>query len=111
MPIIPLTPGPELDAAVAKACSLPYEFERGDIKVDRGRWLQAFSPSTDLNAAFEAAEKVGLFNYRSLTCYPHLPPRWLVHYFHNGDELNVVAEGPTPALAICAAILALKGEA
>ena len=120
----------ELDAKVAAAIGLkPHDFDynpdprdppcwayfddheaavvRGKIwKRDGVNW-NPFSPSTDLNAAFEAAEKVGLFrshyrgNSRTINC------DWFVTRMPSNDD-GVFASAPTPAEAICLAILELK---
>ena len=64
--------------------------------------------STDLNAAFAAAEEVGLWGKHALG---RQGDEWdvfrdiNVHEIGYGDSL---ASAPTPALAICAAILKLK---
>lgn len=133
MIISDLKPGPELDAAVAKACGLKGCFEslgRCNVPSDNyEQWLHPgevsaasplmsvrFEPSADLNAAFEAAEKVGIFNG------DHFPfkgtnGRWTIGKL-TGEEENPgspnyatpTAGGyETAALAICAAIISLKG--
>jgi hypothetical protein len=63
-----------------------------------------FRPSTDLNAAFEAAEVVGLFDCESGALTKGLMgDGWFVRH-------RAVPYGrfPTPALAICTAILKLR---
>jgi prepilin-type N-terminal cleavage/methylation domain-containing protein len=78
-----------------------------------------FCPSTDLNAAFAAAEKVGLFK-----CDTQDGPGTNLRLFQGGGGLWWITNGnrrpvvqfnaPTPALAICEAILmsnSPKGEA
>lgn len=135
-----LTAGPELDAAVAKAVGITDGRVEGDAFY---RWTPPnhngytdhfeWSPSTDLNAAFEAADACRLFEantavdggwltlagvgdaeqnpqkqwgfmqfgYNIQRCW------WL---FPNGSGgLTGIAQ-PTPALAICRAILALHGD-
>jgi hypothetical protein len=151
-------PGPELDRAVAEAIgevvisreeavakcndwrlrqSTPHgpDFESWfagewylDGQPNSGGLDSLPSYSTDLNAAFAAAEKVGLFDpgnrsdgrsyFRLLQKYE--PDMWAMTEiveeaehdgFHepNANEMVLdVGEQATPALAICAAILVLK---
>lgn len=112
-----LIPGPELDAAVAKACGIEgtlmqfksvgvlFVLTQGDlISVDE---RYAWQPSKDLNAAFEAAEKFGLFDgwmlYKAVAVWGFQDA--YDSPLRNGD---CVLEAPTPALAICAAILEIN---
>lgn len=92
---IKIKPGPELDCAVAEAIGT--------------KTCHPFRPSTDLNAAFAAAEKVGLFDefWRTLG-RDELGETWGV--FEQGFGKTTIAgeQHETPALAICAAILELK---
>lgn len=127
-----LTAGPELDAAVARAvgdASVTHNWEgqgsnhygtaylclkcgevelTDDIEYDgRGGCIRPYS--TDLNAAFEAAEKVRLFHYRAMFYCPH--SGWHLVKCDELDCLGRGSRGPlTPALAICNAILALHGD-
>lgn len=100
-----LQAGPELDAKVAHACGCqadPRPLELFGVTVP-----MLWSPSTDLNAAFEAAEKCGLFNS---FCLGFSRGVWTI--FEGGatpDVETCFASGDAPALAICAAILAVKG--
>ena len=113
--------GPELDRAVAEAIGLlwtgPYGSRRGGGQkfcwpgetvppryVDVGG---TWSPSTDLNAAFEAADKVGLFdkNKHDAILGKTSSGQWEI-VWGTDDEDTVTA--PSPALAICAALLELK---
>jgi hypothetical protein len=113
-------PTTKLDLAVAKAIGLedivsdfgdmifitPREWDEvrgikhptceGDVACVR------FQPSVDLNAAFAAAEAAGVFNEWSLR---RGDGDW---YFEGSFESTLGVEAPTPALAICAAILKLK---
>lgn len=70
--------------------------------------------STDLNAAFEAAEKVGLFKATTIGKSGHETDEpWYVERSHetqHGSRSETIGRGPTPALAICVAILKLKGQ-
>ena len=124
--MIEIKPGAELDRAVAEAVGLTwpvverperrvvglYEVIPGNaVKVGARDDLvtDAMIPnySTDLNAAFAAAEKVGLFD------------KYRLGRLNNGDwELVLNCDCPmedefiacerTPTLAMCAAILELK---
>lgn len=89
--MIEIKPGVELDKAVARAIGLPD-------------W-KSFRPSTDMNAAFAAAEKVELFWDCNLG-FGHPDGRrvWVIDTFDDG----VIAEASNPALAISAAILKMK---
>lgn len=88
-----LVAGPELDAAVAKACGIPHYGFDSD-------W--DWHPSTDLNAAFEAASACpgvdGIHVERTKT---------LEWYANIGGS---IAYAETPAMAICNAILALTAR-
>ena len=105
-----IKPGPELDFAVAKVAGFDVignEIEDDEVWVDNedGRTSRMFRPSTDLNAAFAAAEKAGLFDDWLLTKGKE---GW---YFQDHSERYMEGiKAPTPALAICAAILHEKEE-
>lgn len=104
-----LTAGPELDAAVANAVDITDGRVEGDAFY---RWTPPnhngyadhfeWSPSTDLNAAFDAASACpgvdGIHVERTKT---------LEWYANIGGS---IAYAETPALAICRAILALHGD-
>ena len=94
--MIEIKKGQELDRAVAKVVGVPMP-----------PWASnPYSPSTDLNAAFAAAEKVRLFDRRSLHCDDD---GWNVGaYYYHAEDCEYISEAPTPALAICAAIQKLK---
>lgn len=118
-----IEPGPELDRAIAEAIGWPnlrcafvhygdggYEgalfrcSRCGDVVWDDiGGPDQPCVPSysADLTAAFAAAEKVGLFDGGDLEKAGDV---WLFDHPDTG-----FSRGPTPALAICAAILKLRG--
>jgi len=69
-----------------------------------------FSPSTDLNAAFAAAEATGLFSetfWRTLGM-DELGETWDVFEQDGCVKRSIIGECPTPALAISMAILELK---
>ncbi len=116
--------GPELDAAVAKACGIIGELaaKNGFATFVREyeRYRLPWQPSIDLNAAFEAANKAGLFNgkHKDRDDYGHslsgspIDDTWYIeHWTWNGDGLasTTLATGATPAEAICRAIVSLKG--
>jgi hypothetical protein len=135
-----IKPGPELDIAVAEAIGRPldqhyglyhckschrYKIDRYTMRdgcfcdcdmppggpVPRLEYVESgFRPSTDLNAAFAAAEAVGLFDEWALT---HSMVSWRITPAKQGLWFidPVLALEFTPALAICAAILKLKEEA
>ncbi len=124
----------ELDQAVAEAYGLTkaktthgirWQDEDNSIRVipspcdcefgDGFSSCEHWSPSTDLNAAFGAAEKVGLFQECGHILGRELAANggmWFVN--HTDDRVaefsdcSQVGRGATPALAICAAILKLK---
>lgn len=106
MPSVEIKPGVELDTAVANACG---EIPGVSIESDGSPWTDyhgsdvRWRPSVDLNHAFAAAEKCGLFIGNDLT---KAPSGWRVRYLmFEGAESELVAESATPALAICAAII------
>ena len=126
-----LQAGADLDRAVAEAIGCPLEqgfdlfyCENCDwYKVDRHTFCGCgdprklvdggFRPSRDLNAAFAAASKAGLFDrYGSEGCLSQNTmrpvPKWMVCSEDIvGGRKGVIVYGSTPALAICAAILKL----
>lgn len=119
MSIDDLEPGPETDRLVAEALGVPlvsydmhppcYWINEGYSTIDRRR---PFCPSTDLNDAFWAAERAGLFTFRPLVTLfrnPEEPtePPWCVY---DEDSERSLGAAVTPALAICKAILKLKGN-
>lgn len=89
--------GQELDQAVSAALNVFY---------DERRVQDCPKYSTDLNAAFAAAEKIELFDYYYLM---HRKERWeiLEHCDAPFDGEEVFASASTAALVICAAILKL----
>ena len=106
--------GPELDMAVAEAigenATIYYNHELAKNICLLVPSEMAFEPSTDLNAAFEAAEKVGLFTGALVYVGRKECGDWVVNRVPSHDSLAVQKYGvdDTPALAICAAILELK---
>lgn len=125
-----LEPGPEMDAAVAKALGWSVEFRcvnppcpTGAGLRPGGQKIETIPPfSTDWNAAMQAADMVVGRGEKfpadliDLCCEEHEPqppaydeiPNWEVWFFK--DEILVAnATAPTGPLAICRAILALKG--
>lgn len=133
--------GPELDRAVAEAIGDPFprahdwehtglsgydlSFYRcvqcGDL--DAQDFEPVYDPkdpcvrpySTDLNAAFAAAERVGLFGDRRRVCHvlrrDDVTDLWVVTLPVCPDAWEDVSSEATPALAICAAILKLRETA
>lgn len=70
-------------------------------------WMP-FDPSVDLNAAFAAAERLGLWNKYAFSCHNGNYEIFLDTDAHMDDD--TLASADTPALAICAAILKLKED-
>lgn len=113
--------GPECDRAVAEACGLNAKTGRGGVlHVINCEW-KMFCPSTDLNDAFFAAERVGLFEWGNTDDkFSGHCGRWVgkendgvwsvavVGWSGSIDEIE--GKAPTAALAICRAILILKAE-
>ena len=131
----------DLDAKVAEAIGIDFH-----LNEESGCWLKGavlrhevvvlgsgstsakiseFSPSTDLNAAFEAAEKVGLFDVYQDVAGQGCQQCLLLKQFGNwwvkrvgeyaGSGMGItdhrtiwIVDAPTPAEAICLAILKLK---
>lgn len=122
--MVEIKAGPELDRAVAEACGhrvIVQEsdwmgFRKGDLLLAPwGRLAMSDSDikrlpacSTDLNAAFAAAEKVGLFGDPNAMLQRDDEGQWRIRLMYVGG--GVMSVQPTPALAICAAILKLKEE-
>lgn len=106
--MIEITPGPELDLVVAKAIGLEIagrdEIDDDEVWVVNkdGRTSRWFRPSVDLNDAFAAAEKAGMFLELQ-----RLSSAWMAGTYILGDR---IATADTPALAICKAILKLKAS-
>ncbi len=100
----------ELDRRVAEATGWRHiddESNEGIPPKGDYKYAPLPHPSTDLNAAFAAAEEVRLFDEWCLG----LGLEWEV--MTEGDYLagrEVFVSAPTPALAICAAILKLKAK-
>jgi hypothetical protein len=109
-----LQAGPEMDAAVARAVKAQVFWPNHDPQPyhESGGSDVPWSPSTDLNAAFEAAEKAGLLEWPNVLYHyeiesalaPTSRRDWKVW---NADENEVVGRGDTPAEAISRAILKL----
>ncbi len=94
----------DLDLAAAKAQALDARIV-GSIENDDGpRCLVCgrgeYSPTRDGAEAMRLLEK-----YR-LSLRPHVHPNWRVYDYHAEYE----SFGPTPAIAICRAVVALKGD-
>lgn len=95
--------GPELNRAVVEAVAVPDA-------VQPALTVLNFSPSTDLNAAFAAAEAAasgarGFGDWELSTYVGYNEKGWTCQI----GDCTERAFAPTPALAICAAILKLKG--
>ena len=118
-----LEAGPELDAKIAELCGInvvPCENRGRIVKKGEhydqlegipyiGKYGDFFEPSTDLNAAFEAAENCGLFDRHVLGQTGD--SRWAIWADDMVvDRTCISVKESTPSLAICAAILALKGK-
>jgi len=112
--MVEIKPGYELDRAVAEAIGLKATHKvlgGGYYFVRPGDEMEAFpvkfAPSVDLNAAFFAAESVGLFSesYRGICKEPSDDTWGVVDVLSNCER--VISSEDTPALAICAAILEL----
>ena len=101
--MITIEAGAELDSAVAEAIAEDHEIYR----------VRPYS--TDLNSAFAAAERAGLFDPDGpeafLSQHPAGSVEWKVWWQDSAapDGGHAVYKS-TPALAICAAILKLKEE-
>ncbi len=80
--------------------------DKWEVEYEASKGPPAYS--TDLNAAFAAAEKVGVFSgCAGGYALEQARSQWSVSDPQTfGDAF--LAQGPTPALAICAAILKLK---
>jgi hypothetical protein len=115
--VIEIKEGIDLDRAIAGVIGLicTQRVLGSDIEfyVDPGAGTLAvprtFKPSTNLNDAFHAAEKVELFPGRWLGT---LVTGWTIMELHTQNVVGPEDGCSTPALAICAAILkvtALKG--
>lgn len=124
-------PGSELNRAVADALGLTWllrpdgtpvglyeripadavEVNMSDPRVPE-KYIGAYS--TELRSAFYAAAKVGLFDPdgpEAFLCqHPAAEPTWKVWFEDDtAQDGGHAVYGCTPALAICAAILKLKG--
>jgi len=112
-----MNPGPELDAKIADVIDLagfidergeplaaPYARENG-LFGWRNDGYQKWSPSTDWNAAMEAAENVGLFEHATLL--KNDEGNWFIGSGFGIDYWS--SSAPTGPHAICLAILSLKG--
>ena len=128
--MIEIKPGPELDRAVAEAIGLQVEEyylpsfcavflpdgktadEFGAkgfaASLDSGERPVHWAPSTDLDAAFAAAEGVGLFDDPSVLLRKGQRNGEICWFLDRdvGIPISIVF-AHTPALAICAAVLKL----
>lgn len=119
-----LQPGAELDHAVAKACGWRTVNVLGSDgkeacgtvrRIDGELERRVFRPSTDLNDAFAAAEICGLVDRAS---FQKINDEWRViekvdsdppGYYGKQELVRFAGTGDALSLAICAAILKLKG--
>jgi hypothetical protein len=128
-----LRAGLKLDYAIAKAIGIQVAVaHRSQILISSREWdtmrgfgdlicadsliydvaCIPFRPSTDLDAAFTAAEKVGLFSPidRCMILGQCNSPNGILWYVEPPEEASSeVFTAITPALAICTAILKSKG--
>lgn len=105
-------PGPELDRAVAEAVGFdPRTNAVGQTVIETKDAIVQFQPSIDLNAAFAAAEKVASgemgFGDWELSTYVGRNEKGWTCQIGDCDERSFQ---PTPALAICAAIMSLSSD-
>ena len=113
--------GAELDRAVAGAIGLEVHGDEFCL-IQAHQWDKLFGrsdtdtvmdmpfmPSSHLDAAFAAAERVGLFDVERDGPEVHLAKtfdgQWEI--LTGGSAMGYVSREATPALAICAGILAL----
>jgi hypothetical protein len=97
---------------IAAAAGIPVSRDRRSTllyRQDRSPW-DIFDPQGDMNDAFEAAEKTGLFSetfWRTLGM-DELGETWAVFEQDGHVKKSITDNYTTPALAVCAAILELK---
>lgn len=111
--MVEIKAGFELDRAVAEAVGLNSIRGPAGFFIDPREGIRAipflFQPSVDLNAAFAAAEKAGLFTIERDGPEVHLAKtfdgQWEI--LTGGSAMGYVSREATPSLAICAAILEL----
>lgn len=124
MEAVEIKAGPDLDRRVADAIGLTYPFFDGKPiglfePIPEGAeerscldpaipddWIPSYS--LDLNAAFAAAEKAGVFDEWALQ---KSGGEWTFVDCNDCCNEWIGFAQPTPALTICAAILKLKGPA
>ena len=105
--MIEIKAGGELDQAIAEAIGVKVRRVSEYFRWYRTDNLKLFSPSTDLNAAFVAATEVGLFDDANVTLSRGEEGQWEIERHLGLRDGDTLAIQPTPALAICAAILKL----
>jgi hypothetical protein len=102
----------ELDLAVAKAEKIPHCWNALERRVAPIGKIRGFSTMTSKNGFIwyhpteDGAEAMRLLEKYRLSLRPHDHPNWRVYDYHTERE----SIGPTPAIAICRAVVALKGE-
>ena len=118
--MVEITEGPELDQAVSEALGAKwrhtFQGEDGCWKMaafyfpDSGAaWKRTPDFSCDLRETVAVAEAVGLLDGRSLY---RDDDGWHIGTFYLGaEDYEDYSTAPTAALAICAGILKLKGDA
>lgn len=115
--MVEIKAGAELDRAVAEAIGLRFMHAMlgglsffVDPNEGTGVSPFGFQPSVDLNDAFFATERAGLFDVERDGPEVHLAKtfdgQWEI--LTGGSEMGYVSRESTPAQAICAAILALS---
>lgn len=97
----------KIEAGVELNCAVAWQAFR--VWYDKRRSSECPAYSRDLNAAFEAAEKVGLWDFRIFEVGSDGEPSrvWFNEDWAGYEAERAVSEATTPALAICAAILKL----
>lgn len=124
--MVEIKPGPELDRAVLEACGWRYRTADGiegdvlglrcwhDENDNQVHGTKVPSPSTDLNAAFEAEEEVFGCGFSLHTAGKPIGGwTWFrcivgIGWCDNRCAKQFEVQATSPALAICAAILKLK---
>jgi hypothetical protein len=124
--MIEIKAGAELDAAVAEACGIKGAIEQMELpngELTRGLFCisdgnmaddQYWSPSTDLDAAFDAGKRSGLLGPFKAMLIPTIEG-WRVDVFAHvegkGFRNQVASKCDSLPLAICAAIIKLRENA
>lgn len=105
-------PSAELDLAVAEAAGIPAKIVFGRCYRTRVGLLKEesviYSPSSDMTDAWEAAEKIGLFDpdgFAANLCQVDTPKgkQWCIDW--PGTDVGFEVQAATGPLALCAAII------